>query len=365
LGARSSREAIIVPVSMVVVLAALAIVSSSLRLAHSPAQASSRGAGDFRPLSDQPSEFQFLYKGGDRPVQVLLDTNPAGSAGFRVYNDQQWQVLAAGDQTAVPLGAGTPDPSAPNALSWQGSAPEAGLYHVQVFRLSQPAAFWIALLGAGAGDLLPGSQPTHSPQTAAPDSAPGSVPVPTPVPAPPEPTASATGAVSSLGGRPTTGGQPTGGASPGVTQRTPGAATTLAKPATAGLPGGKQRALTGAGNFNIISDQPMEFDFHYLGGNALVKVMVEAKPAGSVAFNVYTENQWALLAGGDLTVEPIGRGTANPHEPGSLFWQGASQSSGLYHIQVARVSRPASFWIALSGPGANELISLSPLAQEP
>jgi hypothetical protein len=363
LGAKSSREAIIVPVSMVVVLVVLAIFSSILRPSHSPTQASTGSQGDFRPLSDQPSEFQFLYKGGNRPIQVLLDTNPTGSAGFRVYNDQQWQILAAGASTAVPLGEGTPDPSAPNALSWQGSAPEAGLYHVQVFRLSQPAAFWITLLGAGAGDLLPSSRPTQSPQLAASSSEPGSEPGT----ASPEPTATGTEPV--LGGRPAAGGQPAGAtqvaASPRATRPAADSANTLATPAATALPDGKQRALTGAGNFNVLSDQPMEFDFHYLGGNELVKVMVEAKPAGSVAFNVYTQNQWALLAGGVLGVEPIGRGTANAHEPGSLFWQGASQSSGLYHIQVARVSRPASFWIALSGPGANELISLSPPAQEP
>jgi hypothetical protein len=342
---------------MVVVLAVLAVVSSTSRVARIPAEALTQSAGDFRSLSEHPSEFQFLYKGGNRPVQILLDTNPAGSAGFRVYDDQQWRVLTAGDSTAIPLGEGTPDPSVPNALSWQGRAPEAGLYHIQVFRLSQPAAFWITLVGAGAGDLLPGSRPTPSPQAAAP----GSPPAPTAVAASPEPTATPTGPASVQSGRaPDT-------KSPRVTRPTP---STLATPGAAASPGNKPgaqssgSAWTGAGNFNVLSDQPMEFDFHYLGGNTLVKVIAEAKPAGSVAFNVYTESQWTLLAGGDLAVEPIGRGTANPNEPGSLFWQGASQSPGLYHIQVARVSNPASFWIALSGPGANELISLSPLARE-
>ena len=338
---------------MIAVLAFLAVVSSTLRPARPPALAP-HSTGDFRPLSEQPSEFQFLYKGGDRPAQVLLDTNPPGSAGFRIYDDQQWQLLTAGEETAVPLGEGTPDPNAPNVLSWQGSAAEAGLYHVQVFQLSQPAAFWITLLGAGAGDLMPGVRPTQLPQTAAPGSAPVSTPSPTAVPASPVPTltpARGPAAVASRATRTTTGG--------------------VATPAAAAVPGSRPgrastgRALTGAGNFNTLSDQPMEFDFYYVGGNALVKVIVEAKPAGSVAFNVYTDSQWSVLAGGDLAVEPIGRGTANPNEPGSLFWQGASQSSGLYHIQVARVSRPASFWIALSGPGANDLISLSPPAQEP
>ncbi len=346
MGARSSRDAVIVPISMVVVLAVLAMLSSTLRLAHSPTEALAHGVGDFRALSDQPSEFQFLYKGGDRPVQILLDTNPAGSAGFRVYNDQQWQLRVAGDQSAVPLGEGTPDQSAPNVLSWEGSGPDAGLYHVQVFRLSQPASFWITLVGSGAGDLLPGSRPTPTPQVSA--LAPTAATV---VPPSPEPTPTSITAPTAVVARPPV--QP----SPTVTPPQP---TAPATPAAA-----TGRALTGAGNFNTLSDQPMEFDFYYPGGSQLVKVIVEAKPAASVVFNVYTESQWKLLAGGDLAVEAIGRGTTNPNEPGSLFWQGASQSPGLYHIQVARVSSPASFWIAIAGPGAGELISLSPLAQEP
>jgi hypothetical protein len=348
LSARSSREAIIVPISMICVLVALAVVSSSLRLAHSPVQASTGGRAGFNSLTDQPTDFQFLYRGGDRPVQVLIDTNPAGSAGFRVYNDQQWQLLLAGDSSAVPLGDGAPDPNAANALSWQGSAAEAGRYHIRVFRLSDPATFWIKVLGDGASDLLPAAQPTAVPEVATPALAVSA----TLQPPAPEPTAPPT-VVLVPASRPAT------------------AAPLMAKPTIRVAPtptrdiASAQRALTGAGSFNVLTDDPMEFDFRYRGGNQLVKVMVEAKPADSVVFNVYTDDQWNLLAGGVLSVQPIGRGTANPHEPGSLFWQGASQMPGLYHIQVARVSRPASFWITLAGPGANDLISLSPAAQEP
>jgi hypothetical protein len=119
------------------------------------------------------------------------------------------------------------------------------------------------------------------------------------------------------------------------------------------------------GNFNAISEEAMEFDFYYLGGNEPVDVIVESKPPGSVAFSVYTDRQWNLLAGGDFAIEPIGKGTVNPNAPGSLFWRGVSASPGQYHVRVFRQAQPASFWIALIGPTAGGLFARSPAVVEP
>jgi hypothetical protein len=220
--------------------------------------------------------------------------------------------------------------------------------------VAQPASFRIAVSGPGSGGSLPGAFPTpvlRTPAIAATAAELAAVELPTPVP--PRPTAT----------RPRLS---AGSAATATAAQAPRARPTVTPPAQPPTQSGAAvpRAQTGAGNFNKLSDQAMEFDFTYPGGNQPVNVVVGANPPGSVAFSVYTDQQWQLMASGDFGIPPVGKGTANPVEPGNLFWQSVSVSPGLYHVRVYRLSEPASFWIALTGPGASELISLSPMVPE-
>lgn len=327
------------PAVLIVLLTALAGCQNG------PAQSTASGTGDYA-LSGQPMEFTFPHRGSNLPLQVAVTASPAGSVGFDVYTDRLWRERTAGGANISPLGSGAASASEPGTLTWQGSSPDSGLYHVEVFPLAQPATFSIAVSGPGAGGSLSGPetplpQPTEQHQAA-------SAALPTSV----EEAALAPQATS----------EPAATFSPTATPEPVSTPSPVVKPS----PPSTQLARTGPGNYNVLSDQAMEFDFRYLGGDQPVNVIIGGKPPGSVGFSVYTDQQWTLFGTGDWSVVPIGKGTANPNEPGTLFWQGNSPSSGLYHVRVFRLAQPASFWIALTGAGAaSELISLSPAVTEP
>ena len=117
----------------------------------------------------------------------------------------------------------------------------------------------------------------------------------------------------------------------------------------------------GIGNFTMIFDQPIEFQFQYNGGNVPVKVLVGDDPIGSVRFNVYDDQQWQGLVAGNTAIAPVGRGTANAYEEGSLFWRGQSSVPGVYHVQVfPTTAQPTKFWIALADNGATGLTRIWP-----
>jgi len=138
---------------------------------------------------------------------------------------------------------------------------------------------------------------------------------------------------------------------------------TLALTATA-VP--TEAARTGIGNWQWIAGAPMEFDFTHKGGNAPTQLLVSGLPPNCVGFTVYTDSQWRSLAGGDLTVSALGKGTTNLIEPSDLFWQGGTSDNGLFHVQVFQVgpnTAPAKFWIGEpAASGAGPLIPLSPPA---
>ncbi len=293
-------------------------------------------AGDFQPLTARPVEFSFPHKGNDLSVQVLLEADPPGSVAFNVYTDQQWRELRVGVDPVTPLGSGAPGSQGPAILEWQGSSPQAGLYYVQVFRVTQPAAFRIAVSGPGAGGSLP---------TALPGQGAGAAPL--------SPAATASELAVAAAPTPT----PTRARAAATTARPVAARPTITAPAPAALP---RLALTGRGNLNRLGEQAMEFDFQYPGGGLPVELVLRANPPGSAGFNVYTDQQWRLFAGGDLRITPTGRGTPSSLESGALAWQGNSPSPELYHVYVYPVGQPAAFWIALEGPGATSLVPMSP-----
>src|SRR5450759_642512 len=118
---------------------------------------------------------------------------------------------------------------------------------------------------------------------------------------------------------------------------------------------------TGIGNWQAINGQPLEYGFQYAGTGLPLQILLGMDPASSVGFSVYTDDEWRYLAGGDRTAMPVGRGTHNSYAVGDLFWQLASPSGGLYHVQIFTLSAgTARFWIAAAGPGASSLTPISP-----
>jgi hypothetical protein len=99
------------------------------------------------------------------------------------------------------------------------------------------------------------------------------------------------------------------------------------------------KSLTGA----------IAYQFAYSGGNVAAEITVGANPAGSVAFSVYNDQQWPLVANGDQSVAPVGRGTINSYKGGNLFWKGQSATPLTFYVLVYPLSQPAQYWISLTG----------------
>jgi hypothetical protein len=356
---------------------------------------SSSGIGNLYVVSGQPMEFDFLYGGGNQPAQLNLG-NAAGSVRFDVYTDWQWHDMAAGDRSVVPIGRGTPNPLQPGQLFWEGQSPEAGFYHVQVTPNStEPSSFWIALSGAGAASALV-PVPMTGVKPAQPATGVAAQPVPTVAPtqaatasaqATPAPTAKATAAptaeatpapTSEVPAAPTaqTTAAPTEVATLAPAQATavsaqatavsaqataasaqataaPAQGTAAPAPTAVPTPQPTQGPRTGAGNWQLLGSDPMEYVFRYGGGDAPAHVIVGADPAGAVAFNVYTSQQWTELGNGMYWTVPVGRGTVNANEGGNLFWEARTSPPDTYHVQIFRLGNdPAHYWIDLGGWGA-------------
>ncbi len=341
------------------------------------------GIGNWQVIDGQPLEYDFQYIGAGLPVQLMLGVDPAGSVGFNVYTEDQWRALANGNRGVMPVGRGTHNAYTVGDLFWQLVSPSSGRYHVQVFPTGEGTArFWIALTGAGASGLTPVSPPVEVP-TSVPAAKPAA---PTAKPAvvagtAPTVTVAASAALTLTAGTPkaavATSATLTVSTSSTVTLVTTPSATkattatlaaaiaptaTIAPRATSPAPAPTPVALgTGIGNWQVIDGQPLEYDFQYIGAGLPVQLMLGVDPAGSVGFNVYTEDQWRALANGNRGVMPVGRGTHNAYTVGDLFWQLVSPSSGRYHVQVFPTGEgTARFWIALTGTGASGLTPVSP-----
>ena len=404
-------------ISVVAALAFCPVYAGSSSQAAQPAGAT--GIGNWQPIDSSWVEYDFVHHGGDAPVQILVSGDPPNSVAFKVYTDGQWKSVTSGNLSENAVGQGTANSYEPADLFYQGSSQDGGLYHVIVFQVgvqSGPTRFWISTTAASGGSALTlvsalPTEPASSAGGTAAESTPaatvetrpitatvtiakatpvsatkvvsGTAPVATSVPEmtttvstttpPAASTPITTAAITQttpLGLTPE--------ATAAISAATPPAASagvatseagggalsaTLALTATA-VP--TEAARTGIGNWQWIAGAPMEFDYTHKGGNAPTQLLVSGLPPNCVGFTVYTDSQWRSLAGGDLTVSALGKGTTNLIEPSDLFWQGGTSDNGLFHVQVFQVgpnTAPAKFWIGEpAASGAGPLIPLSPPA---
>jgi hypothetical protein len=145
-------------------------------------------------------------------------------------------------------------------------------------------------------------------------------------------------------------------------------------PASASV-AGQATGGTSGGIYNwykLAPGESAEWVLHYPGNDATALVAFGVDPANAIEVKVYDDWQWRAVGAGDLSVEPIGRGTPGTMgkwdtnneivNAGNLFWEANARAPVVFHIQLTnRSQQPAQYWIAQTGPGAGELTPVSPL----
>jgi hypothetical protein len=125
--------------------------------------------------------------------------------------------------------------------------------------------------------------------------------------------------------------------------------------------------------YKLAPGESAEWVLHYQGNDLPALVAFGMDPANSIEVKVYDDWQWRAVGAGDLSVDPIGRGTQGTIgkwdtnneivNAGNLFWEANGKAPVVFHIQVTnRSQQPAQYWIAQTGPGTGELTPVSPLS---
>jgi hypothetical protein len=124
-------------------------------------------------------------------------------------------------------------------------------------------------------------------------------------------------------------------ATPSALAKTPGDGT---GPDDAVAPTGEWQPL-GAGESHW-------YAFRYLGDSSQIQVHLEVAPPGNATFVVWTPEQIRRWGQGEA-VEPIGRGSQDPHTEGRLVWAGGFTTAGIYYVvvQAAGSPSPLSFYL--------------------
>lgn len=125
--------------------------------------------------------------------------------------------------------------------------------------------------------------------------------------------------------------------------------------------------------YQLTPGESAEWVLHYPGNDASALVAFGVDPANAMEVKVYDDWQWRAVGAGDLSVDPIGRGTQGTIgkwdtnneivNAGHLFWEASGKAPVVFHIQVTnRSQQPAQYWIAQTGLGSGELTPVSPLS---
>lgn len=376
----------------------------------------SAGEGNERVLTSNwetlaPGEqhvYRFDYRGGEQPIRVWLNSLPATAVEFQIWTDSLVTQLND-DPELGPFGAGAPIAEGSEFLIWEGNTPDLQLFWVTVRTKSDDTAqYLLNISGAGLADQQSGLvQPTPVPPTATPFP-PGPTPTPDPnvivVPAAtPDPnvavviapalnvragpstaypviTTVSAGTVLTVLGRNdvntwiavrledgtegwvtrsltnyvglaviviTPEPLPTPTPLPGVTATpTPQTALIVVQAPT-------PEALDG--DWKVIREGETHwYTFQYRGGGLPVHVWMDMEPDKGAVFNILNQDTaLAILAGvAPNVVNAIGRGTANPVEPGYMFWRSSFPEADLFYVMVQHEG-PGNvvYSIHAAGPG--------------
>ena len=148
--------------------------------ATGPSQAVGGASGGiynwYKLAPGESAEWVLHYPGNSSPALIAFGVDPANAIEVRVYDDWQWRAVGAGDTSVEPIGRGTPGTMGKwdtnneivkaGNLFWEANAGSPVVFHIQVTnRIQQPAQYWIAQTGPGAGELTPVSPLTPAYQT--------------------------------------------------------------------------------------------------------------------------------------------------------------------------------------------------------
>ena len=288
--------------------------------------------------------YAFNYAGDGSQIDVMMQTDPAGSANFAVWTPgdlQSWQSTGVEN----PVGRGTVDDSLGGAENWSGDFLDAGTYFVVVDQAgSVPASFNLAVTGSGvsAGPAMPAAPASAM---AATTQATAAKPAATTETGKAEATeiANAEGAETAAVAKAETAKSETTTEQAAETAKAESAEATSAAtqqpPATAAVAPagtGPDNALQATGNdvgAALLPGQVRWYAFQAAGDNTQIIVHLSSDPANGATFSVWTPDEVRQLA--DTGVEsPIGRGSANTDYNGDQVWAGNFTSGGTYFIRV-------------------------------
>jgi hypothetical protein len=109
------------------------------------------------------------------------------------------------------------------------------------------------------------------------------------------------------------------------------------------------------GDWKVISEGETHwYTFQYRGGGLPVHVWMDVEPDQGAVFNILSqETALSILAGvAPTVVNAIGRGTANPVEPGYLFWRADFPEADIFYVMVQHQGPgDVVYSIHAAGPG--------------
>jgi hypothetical protein len=320
-------------------------------------------AENVRTLADgEVHWYLFLQRGDNAPVEITMDADPVAGAGFAIYASVDARALFAGSALAdvAPLGQGAQNAGSSAFLSWRGAFDNPGIYYVMVTDnvpgnmnytitfsgegLAHPVIAQPITVDAPAGAIQAteavtaaagavAAQPAATPAPAVPATAPTSAPVAPAAPAEADDTDEADEAAA----------QPSPTAT-GVAA-VPASENLLNPPAAEALGGNWRTLRVGESHW---------YTFDHSGNGDTVQVWMDVEPNEGAGFHIFSADDAEAIRGGRDPQEfsPIGSGTPNENEPGSLFWRGNFAEPGKFYILVTHGwDSDVNYAIYVAGPG--------------
>jgi Tol biopolymer transport system component len=124
---------------------------------------------------------------------------------------------------------------------------------------------------------------------------------------------------------------------------------------TASAAGTDSGAAQSNGWESLSSGASIWYALHYAGDRSQIELRLQVIPEGSATLAVYTPEQMQRMAG-RRRVEPVGRASSDPHDPGTLLWSGSFPTAGDYSVVVERTAGQTGtsyYLLEVSGSGVS------------
>jgi SH3-like domain-containing protein len=391
----------------------LALATSMLLVAYAPAFAQAEtgtltdiGEGDSRVLTSnlttlapgQQITYQFAYDGDEQPVAVTMNVIPADAATFEIWTDERLEQLSEDSETE-PLGRGTAMQEGSGFTNWQGGSTEAETYYVVVTAGDSAASFVLNVTSPALAEDQPGAVAVEPEVSADPNiatvttdalnvrSGPSTAfPVLVTVPNGTEMSVLGRNAINTWINVALADGtvgwvtrsltnyttispniiSPAGtiGATVGATATV--TSTTVPTGTTAITPTTPLTATELGGNWQTLeSGGTAWYSFQYRGGDLPLTVWMDLEPFAAAEFVVMDATTAESIMAGttitptDVITDVIGRGRANPVEPGYLYWQADFAEADTYYVLVQPTDDATVdvlYTITALGPGVGRII---------